>query len=205
MNDTEIAALLAVLSETPYPAGPLVRLLLMLGVRRTELAEAKWREFDLDGAREWRLPGSRTKNGKEFLLPLPDDAIAILKALPRIAPGELVFSFNGKGGVRAFSNIKRRIDKAMAAKLGVEIEKWVLHDLRRSLATNFQKLGIRLEVTEAVLNHVSGSRAGITGVYQRYDWAAEKRAALEAWAARLREIETGEAAARNVIHLKAKA
>jgi len=58
-----------------------------------------------------------------------------------------------------------------------------LHDLRRTMATGLQRLGVRLEVTEAVLNHVSGSRAGIVGVYQRHAWTAEKRAALEAWAA----------------------
>jgi hypothetical protein len=60
---------------------------------------------------------------------------------------------------------------------------WSVHDLRRTVATGLQRLGVRLEVTEAVLNHVSGSRGGIAGVYQRHDWAAEKRAALDAWAA----------------------
>jgi hypothetical protein len=60
---------------------------------------------------------------------------------------------------------------------------WTLHDLRRTVATGLQRLGVRLEVTEAVLNHVSGSRAGVAGVYQRHDWAVEKRAALDGWAA----------------------
>ena len=62
------------------------------------------------------------------------------------------------------------------------LEPWSVHDIRRSVATGLQRLGVRLEVTEAVLNHVSGSRGGIAGVYQRHDWAAEKRAALDAWA-----------------------
>jgi hypothetical protein len=78
---------------------------------------------------------------------------------------------------------------------------WHLHDLRRTLATNLQKLGVKLEVTEAVLNHAGGSRAGIVGVYQRHDWAIEKRAALEAWARRLDEIVTGAAASNNVVEL----
>ena len=65
---------------------------------------------------------------------------------------------------------------------------WVIHDIRRTVATNLQKLGVRLEVTEAVLNHVSGSRSGIVGVYQRHDYADEKRQALEAWAHRLETI-----------------
>src|SRR3954447_17811658 len=56
---------------------------------------------------------------------------------------------------------------------------------RRTLATGLQRLGVRLEVSEAVLNHLSGSRAGIVGIYQRHDWAEEKRAALDAWSAHL--------------------
>jgi hypothetical protein len=60
---------------------------------------------------------------------------------------------------------------------------WWLHDLRRTVATGLQRLGVRLEVTEAVLNHLSGSRAGVVGIYQRHDWAEEKRAALDAWSA----------------------
>jgi hypothetical protein len=58
-----------------------------------------------------------------------------------------------------------------------------VHDLRRTVATGLQRLGVRLEVTEALLNHISGSRGGIAGVYQRHDWASEKRAALDSWAA----------------------
>jgi hypothetical protein len=55
---------------------------------------------------------------------------------------------------------------------------WSVHDLRRTVATGLQRLGVRLEVTKAVLNHISGTRAGIAGVYQRHDWASEKRTAL---------------------------
>ena len=60
---------------------------------------------------------------------------------------------------------------------------WNVHDIRRTVATGLQRLGVRLEVTEALLNHISGSRGGIAGVYQRHDWASEKRAALDSWAA----------------------
>ena len=77
---------------------------------------------------------------------------------------------------------------------------WTLHDLRRTVATNLQKLGVRLEVTEAVLNHTSGSRAGIVGVYQRHKYATEKRQALDAWARRLEAIVSG-AEATNIVEL----
>ena len=73
------------------------------------------------------------------------------------------------------------------------------------MATDLQNLGIRLEVTEALLNHVSGSRGGIVGVYQRYGFDAEKRAAIEAWEKRLLEIVEGLRAGGNVIELSARA
>ena len=81
----------------------------------------------------------------------------------------------------------------------------MVHDIRRTVATGLQKLGVRLEVTEAVLNHVSGSRAGVVGVYQRHTWAAEKRAALEAWAAHIGRLVAGGDASGNVVRLPAKA
>ena len=73
-----------------------------------------------------------------------------------------------------------------------------MHDLRRTVATGLQKLGVRLEVTEAVLNHVSGSKAGIVGVYQRHEWAEEKRAALKAWGAHVAAIVEGRGTQDNV-------
>ncbi len=108
--------------------------------------------------------------------------------------------------VSGFSKIKKRLDAKMltlAQRAAVEaghdpaevtIPPWRLHDLRRTAATGLQQFGVRLEVTEAVLNHVSGSRAGIVGVYQVHEYAEEKRAALDAWAARLQQIIAGEPA-----------
>ena len=80
-----------------------------------------------------------------------------------------------------------------------------MHDLRRTLATGLQRLGVRLEVTEAVLNHVSGGRAGIVGVYQRHDWASEKRAALDAWAAHVIAATEGRETPMNVAPFRARA
>ena len=76
-----------------------------------------------------------------------------------------------------------------------------MHDLRRTVATGLQRLGLRLEVTEAVFNHISGSRGGIAGVYQRHDWAAEKRAALDAWATHVMSIIKGRVASGKVVTL----
>jgi hypothetical protein len=96
-------------------------------------------------------------------------------------------------GFRSFSKAKPVLD----AESGVS--GWRLHDLRRTVATGLQRLGVRLEVTEAVLGHVGGSRAGIVGVYQRHNWAEEKRAALDAWGTRIEAIVDGRDGARNVV------
>src|SRR5262249_46997799 len=86
-----------------------------------------------------------------------------------VLPGERGTPFSG------WSKAKSALDTASG------VSGWWLHDLRRTVATGLQRLGVRLEVTEAVLNHLSGSRAGVVGIYQRHDWAEEKRAALDAW------------------------
>ncbi|NQX95313.1 MAG: hypothetical protein HRT64_10435 [Erythrobacter sp.] len=83
---------------------------------------------------------------------------------------------------------------------GEALERWTLHDLRRTLATGMQKLGVRFEVTEAILNHVGQSRAGVAGVYQRHDWGPEKRAALQAWSDHIERLVTG-ADQTNVVQL----
>ena len=76
-----------------------------------------------------------------------------------------------------------------------------MHDLRRTVATGLQRARVRFEVTEAVLNHISGSRGGIAGVYQRHDWAAEKRAALDAWATHVHSIVEGSIDGTNVVKM----
>jgi hypothetical protein len=111
-----------------------------------------------------------------------------------------------------WSQAKRALDKAItdarpkaAAPSGTTaapLVPWTLHDLRRTVATGLQRLGVRLEVTEAVLNHISGSRAGVAGVYQRHDWAAEKRAALDAWAAHVLAIVEQRSRHGNVVKLQ---
>lgn len=103
----------------------------------------------------------------------------------------LVFSGTGATALSGFSRAKARLDADMlklarddaGEGVEVELEPWRLHDARRTLATGMQRLGVRFEVTEAILNHTSGaSRSGVAAVYQRHDWAPEKRAALDAWA-----------------------
>ena len=152
--------------------GAATRLLALTGARREEITQLRWAEIADDTI---RLEGNRTKNGEAHDIPLSKPACELLASLPRI--GDYVFTLNGEKPVNGWSDTKLKLD----ADSGVT--HWRIHDLRRTLATGCQKLGVPLQVTEAILGHTSGSRAGIVGVYQRHDYADEKRAALEAWGA----------------------
>jgi integrase len=204
LSDDELRIVWKAADSIGWPFGPIVKLLLLTGARRDEVAQMEWRELDLERAL-WTLPASRSKNRREHAIPLSDTAIDVLRSLPRIERSAFVFTTSGRTPVSGFSKAKPALDRAMAELSGEgasAIPDWVLHDLRRTVATNLQRLGVRLEVTEAVLNHVSGSRAGVVGVYQRHTWADEKRAALTAWAKRVEEIVSGGAElASNVVEL----
>jgi integrase len=183
-----------------------------------------WRELS-DDVSVWTIPGDRTKNGAVHVVPLSASASALLHdTLPSDATDAAQFvtesratgvlTFPGAVGTpfSGWSKAKTALDQAIekaranAAKAGKAVEAlvpWSLHDLRRTVATGLQRLGVRLEVTEAVLNHLSGSRGGIAGVYQRHDWANEKRAALDAWAAHVKAIvEHRPSEAKNVVKLE---
>src|SRR5262249_13199224 len=129
----------------------------------------------------------------------------------RHASGQLVFSGVAGAPFAGWSKAKIALDNAIMARRakGAEtggkppapLTPWNVHDLRRTVATGLQRLGVRLEVTEAVLNHISGSRGEIAGVYQRHDWAAEKRAALVSWGAHVSAVIEGGTAASNIVTL----
>jgi integrase len=173
------------------PLNAIVRFLILSGQRREEVAGMKWTELS-DDFSTWTIPASRAKNGATHIVPLSDQAREQLRSLPQF--NELVFP-----GLRGAFNGWSKAKAALDAKSGVT--NWRLHDLRRTMATGVQRLGVRLEVTEQVLNHVSGSRAGIVGVYQRHDFALEKRAALQAWGEQVIAIVEGHVAANNVVTL----
>jgi integrase len=174
----------------PVYAG-FIKLLILTGQRRSEVAEMRCAEIDLEN-RVWLLPKERAKNGVEHSIPLSDQAAEILKALPRIAGSDFVLTLNGRNPIRGTPLIKRRIDR-----LAPPMPPWVLHDIRRTVASGMARLGINLPVIEKLLNHVSGSFAGIVGVYQRHSFSDEKRAAITAWARHVEAIVNGEAV-RNV-------
>jgi integrase len=169
------------------------------------------------------MPGERTKNGVAHVVPLSVPARDLIRTtLPKDADAERIMRerrasnalvLPGAVGTvfSGWSKSKTALDKAIrearakaAAKAGITaapLAPWSVHDLRRTVATGLQRLGVRLEVTEAVLNHVSGSRGGIAGVYQRHDWAVEKRAALDAWAAHVLTVAEQGKPGDNVVKL----
>ena len=174
LSDAEVARVWKAALATPPPYGPIVAFLLLTAQRRDEVGGMVWFELS-DDLSVWTIAGERTKNGQANIVPLCTTARGLLGGPPR-RRGGLVFP--GEGGKRfgGWSKAKLALDEASG------ITGWTLHDLRRTAATGLQRLGVRLEVTEAILNHVSGSQRGVGGIYRRHDWMAEKVAALEAWA-----------------------
>ncbi|OYX62750.1 MAG: hypothetical protein B7Y89_07635 [Novosphingobium sp. 32-60-15] len=207
LSDEELPLILRAIGMLNDPLRTWYLLLFMTGQRREECAGADWSEFDRATA-SWTLPSHRTKNGKAHLVPLADSVLTILDRLagqegkwPR--SGFLFSTDGGATHVKGYSRAKACLDAAILKTQAdgaaeacegvapITIAPWRIHDARRTLATGFQRLGVRFEVTEATLNHVSGaSRSGISAVYQRYDWAPEKREALGKWAQHLDNLVT---------------
>ena len=176
LDDKELRAVWLAAEEIGWPFGAMVKVLVLTGQRRDEVARMEWSEIDF-GDKLWTLPRERVKNDEKHEVPLSDAAIAVLKSVPRIAGSRYVFTTNGKAPSSGYSKGKRRLD----ALLSPDMPPWRLHDLRRTTASGMARLGINLPVIEKVLNHASGSFAGIVGVYQKHEFSEEKRRALDAW------------------------
>lgn len=195
LTDDEIRWLWAACDKIGQPWGPLAKMLLMTGQRLNEVAQMT--EAEIRGG-VWHLPAERTKNGRAHDVPVSEAAAAVLRGVERLrGPGGYLFTTNGRAAVSGFYKARTNIGKQMAAEAekergeSVEIPHWTFHDLRRTAATGMARLGIPVRVTEAVLNHVSGTGGGIVSVYQRHDYTAEKAQALEAWGRRVLSLVEG--------------
>jgi integrase len=186
LSDSEIAAIWHAAGEAGI-FGKIVKLLLLTGCRRMEICGMCWCEIDESGV--WRLPGDRTKNGRPHTLPLPALARDIIATVPHVVGRERLF---GQRSGLGFSKwvAKRDFD----ARLGDKVAKWTLHDLRRTCATGMADIGVQPHIIEAVLNHVSGHKLGVAGIYNRSSYEREVRAALAFWSDHVRAlVEGGEA------------
>ena len=204
LDDTELACTWKATAALGDPFMAFFRLLILTGQRRSEVAGLKWLELDRATA-TWTLPAERAKNGAAHLVPLSASAV---QELDRLAGGDkwpksgLVLTTTGKTPISGISKAKAALDAATAKQRGDELmPAWRIHDLRRTLATGLQRLGVRFEVTEAVLNHVGGAKGGVAGIYQRHDWKEEKRSALDAWARHVTAL-LQEKADTNVVKLE---
>jgi integrase len=191
LDDEELMLIAAMSFSLGEPFCSFVHMLLLTGQRRDEVASMTWDELDQESG-EWRIPGRRTKNGKDHVIPLGELAI---RSLNHVAQRDrwprrgLVFSTTGTTPISGFSRMKKRLDGWVRRMADHRvISEWRLHDFRRTMATNLQRLGVRFEVTEALLNHVGSARSGVAGVYQRYDWHSEKRKAIKDWDERIQEM-----------------
>jgi integrase len=173
--------------------GPMWRILALTGQRRDEARGMSWAELDLEKGL-WTIPAARTKNGREHVVPLSTLSVEILQAQPRIGGKRaIVFTTTGDSKLGGLSRAKTRLDARMLAigrqhNSRAKMTPWVIHDLRRTCASGMQKLGIALPVIEKILNHTSGSFAGIVGIYQRHEFLDEKRSALDAWARHIQAL-----------------
>lgn len=205
LSEDEVRWLWRACEDVGQPWGSFGQLLLLTGQRRGEVA--KMTESEIDGD-VWHLSADRTKNGRAHTVPLSDVAQAVLAGVERLkSRAGYILTTTGKTPVQGFQkgrlNIAQRMAQIASEERGerVEIEHFTWHDLRRTAATGMARLGIPVRVTEAVLNHVSGTGGGIVAVYQRHDYADEKRKALEAWGSFVMQLVKG-GGGSNVVHLE---
>jgi integrase len=200
LSDQELRLVWSCAGEGDYSV--IVRLLILTGQRREEVAAMRWSELDFD-KNLWRIWAERTKNGLPHDLPLPIQAVEILKAHGRQEGRDLVFG-SREGPFQGWSRAKGSLDSRILAELkregeNAKLQRWRLHDIRRTVATRMIELGVLPHVVEAVLNHISGHKAGVAGVYNRAAYTAEKRQALDLWAAHVVAVTKGTAS--NVVSL----
>jgi integrase len=177
LSDAELAAIWRACGDDDF--GRIIRLLALTGQRREEVGGMQWAEIDA-GAGLWNIGAGRTKNRRPHSLPLSRQALG---HLPPPNGREWVFGIGPTRGFSGWSAAKLALD----ARAGLAVP-WRIHDLRRSCATGMANLGTLPHVIEAVLNHVSGSRASVAGIYNRATYAKEMREALELWAEHIKTI-----------------
>lgn len=188
LSDAEVRLVWVAAERVGYPFGTLVQPLLLTAQRRDEVARMIWTEVDADGL--WTLPPARTKNSRDHLVPLPFSACEILATAPRIAGwAGFVLTTDGATASSNFAKNKARLDAVMLAIArqeaaeagrdpdGVDLAPWRLHDLQRTASTGMARLRQPIHVTEAILNHASGTVSGVAGIYNRHQYFDELSAA----------------------------
>jgi integrase len=186
LTNTELAAVWNAAGGDDY--GAIIKLLILTGARRTEIGGMMWQELNLED-RTWTIPASRAKNDNSHLLPLPQMCWSIIGSVEHRPGTDHLFGYSSQGFCN-WDAAKKNLDQRCG------IAPWTHHDLRRTVATKMAEsppegLGVKPHVIEAVLNHISGHKAGIAGIYNRASYKTEVRNALAIWADHIRKITTG--------------
>jgi integrase len=190
LSDRELVALWRACDAVDEPARSWVRMLVLLGQRRSEVAGM--RRSEIEGAGDlWRIPADRMKGRAVHLLPLPARALVIIDTMPKT--DDLVFTVGGKAPLGHLERVKRAIDAKMKPAAP-----WVWHDIRRTVATGMAGLGVAVPTIEKILAHRSGTFRGIVGTYQRHSFIPEMRSALERWSEHVDRLMQGVPASKVV-------
>jgi len=176
LDDRELVLIILAARKIGGPYGDIVEFLVLTGQRREEVAGLTWEELDL-AQRVWKIPKSRTKNAKEHIVHLSEQSMVLLKRACQFGP--YVFSVLGTKPFQEFSRAKRQLDQLSG------VTGWRLHDLRRTCVSGMARLGIAPHVADKILNHQAGTISGVAAVYQRHEFLAERRAALDLWGAHI--------------------
>ncbi len=188
LSDDEIKPVWAGSDRAGYPFGTFVKLSLILGQRRNEIAGMRWGEIDFKETL-WTIPVERCKSKRPHIVPLPPSVIDLLKSLPRFAGPYVLTTTGGDRPISGHSKFKHRFDEAIKDDLEKAemppLDAWTLHDLRRTMRTGLARLGIADVIAERAINHAP---RGLNRIYQQYEYLDERRHALNAWAAWLDDV-----------------
>jgi integrase len=194
LEDNELAAVWNNSGGDDY--GKVIKLLILTGCRKMEVGGMRWSELNVDN-RKWIIPSERTKNGRDHTLPLPHAFWEIVESVERRPGRDCLFGYTDRG-FRNWSDTKIALDRRCG------VQKWTHHDIRRTVATKMAEsppdkehpesrgLGIKPHVVEAVLNHVSGHKSGVAGIYNHATYLPEVKIALARWAEYVASITSGE-------------
>lgn len=183
LSPFEIEKIWKAAEEMGFPYGRLIQMLMLSGQRRSEVALMEWNEVDWH-APNWKIPSSKTKNKTEHIVPLTPGMVELLAGLPR-HHDRLVFPAKNKGNaLSGFSKWKHDLDETSG------VSGWVVHDLRRTMASGMAALGVQPHIIERILNHTSGVVSGVAAIYNRHAYLAEMRDALTKWDGHVKALIT---------------
>jgi integrase len=195
LSDQELVAIWkATGEETDF--NRIVRLLIATGQRRSEVGGMCWSEIDIERG-IWIIPSGRAKNNREHQVPLGSLALNIIKTVPHVVDRDLLFGARTDRGFTSWAEHTR----ALRARLGDQVKPFVLHDARRTAATRLCDIGIEPHHVETLLNHQSGHKRGVAGVYNKSKYAVAVQNAVAVWDRHLKSVIEGREQ-RNVIPIR---